>query len=283
MPKVLRHRRLVIGTTVLAFAAAGGGAYAATRSSDSNPQQAFLNDVAKRLHVSPQKLTAAIKAAMSDRLNADVKAGRLTPAQAKALKQHLQQRGGAPFFGAPPFFGGPPFFFGPFGPRGFPGPPALGPGRLPGPPLFFFPGPFAGAATYLGLTQQQLFSEFRSGKSLAQIAKAKGKSVSGLEKAMTAPIKSKLDKAVSSGTISRAEEQKMLAALASRINALVNGEPRQLKPSGAGPMGPWSRGPEPPGAPSFGFGPPPGPWSQRFRTPPGPAFAPAPTAPAPRM
>jgi AraC-like DNA-binding protein len=259
--RILRHRRLVIGATVVAFAAAGGGAYAATQSSSANPQQAFLNDVAKRLHVSPQKLTAAIKGAMSDRLNAAVKAGRLTPAQAKALKQHLAQKGGPPF--VPPFFAA-PFLFGPPGHGGLQVPRAVGPGGFPGPPPLFL-GPSAGAASYLGLSQQQLFDQLRSGRSLAQIAKARGKSVSGLEKAMTASIKSRLDKLVSAGHISKSQEQKMLAMLSSAIHAMVNGSPRfRILPGG--PPGPWFQGAKPP----------PGQW-RAFKAP-GSAYAPAPGA-----
>src|SRR5207302_573533 len=76
-------RKAVIGTATLAVAALGGGAYAATQSS-SNPRQAFLNDVAKRLHVTPQQLQSAVKGAYLDRLQAAVAAGKLTQGQANA-------------------------------------------------------------------------------------------------------------------------------------------------------------------------------------------------------
>ncbi len=52
------------------------------------------------------------------------------------------------------------------------------------------------AATYLGISPQTLGSDLRSGKTLAAIAKAKGKSVSGLEQAMLAAAKKQLDSAV---------------------------------------------------------------------------------------
>src|SRR5919201_3203264 len=106
------RRRVAIGATGLAVAAAAtGGAYAATSGSGTSDRQAFLNDVAKRLHVSSSDLKSAIKGALFDRLDADVKAGRLTQAQADAIKKRIQQRGGVPFFAGPrgpgPFFGGP--------------------------------------------------------------------------------------------------------------------------------------------------------------------------------
>lgn len=200
MQRILRHR-LVIGGVALAFAAAGGGAYAASQSS-SNPQKPFLNDVAKRLHVSPQRLMAAVKAAMIDRLNAAVKDGRLTQAEANAIKQRIERGGMPPFFMGPgmPFHGPGGFFFG-------------------GPPPF---GPFSGAASYLGLSEAQLLTDLRSGRSLAQIAKARGKSVAGLEQAMSAAIKAKLDQAVKAGRLTKSEEQRLLSMMASRLRDLIS-------------------------------------------------------------
>ena len=64
--------------------------------------------MAKRLNVSPDKLKSAFQAAFSDRLDAAVAAGKLTRAQADAIKQRVQQNDGIPFLGRPhPFFGGP--------------------------------------------------------------------------------------------------------------------------------------------------------------------------------
>ncbi len=74
-----------------------------------------------------------------------------------------------------------------------------------------------GAAAYLGLTQAQLFKELSSGKSLAQIAKADGKSTAGLKAAMVASIKSKLDRAVASKMLTNAQEQRILGAFSSTI------------------------------------------------------------------
>jgi AraC-like DNA-binding protein len=197
--RILRHR-LALGGVALAFAAAGGGAYAASQSS-SNPTAPFLNDVAKRLNVSPQRLAAAVKAAMIDRLSAAVKDGRLTQAQATAIKQRIEQ-------GAMP-----PFFMGP-------GMPFHGPGEfLFAPPPF---GPLSGAASYLGLSEAQLLTDLRSGRSLAQIAKAMGKSVAGLERAMTSAIKSRLDQAVTAGRLTKSQDQRFLSEMTSRLRDLIS-------------------------------------------------------------
>jgi hypothetical protein len=239
--------KLLIGAVALVAAASAGGAYAATQTA-SNPRQAYLNDVAKRLNVTPAQLEAAMKGALIDRLNAAVKAGRLTQAQADQIKQRIQQ-GNVPFFlghrGGPMFGRG----LGGFGP----------PGGLRG------HGALAAAATYLGLSDPQLINDLRSGKTLAQIATAQGKSVSGLETAMTDAVKSRLDRLVASGWITKLQEQRALDRLSARINRLVNraqlagpaGNMRPFpglanQPGGPGPGGPALIGPPaggpPPGA-----------------------------------
>src|ERR671910_1667552 len=55
------------------------------------------------------------------------------------------------------------------------------------------------AATYLGMTNAQLATELRSGKSLAQVATAMNKSVDGLEQALLAALKQRVDAAVAAG------------------------------------------------------------------------------------
>ena len=84
-------------------------------------------------------------------------------------------------------------------------------------PLFGFgPGPggfehhemFGGldaAATYLGLSEDELHSQLENGKSLADIAKSNGKSVDGLVNAMVADAKKHLDEEVSEGGLTQAQ------------------------------------------------------------------------------
>ncbi|HEU4978240.1 MAG TPA: hypothetical protein VFT42_05055 [Solirubrobacteraceae bacterium] len=60
-------RRVAIAAAGLAVVGGAGGAYAAGGGASAKPQrQAFLNDVAQRLHVSPQQLEAAIRGARRD-------------------------------------------------------------------------------------------------------------------------------------------------------------------------------------------------------------------------
>ncbi|MGN6870895.1 MAG: hypothetical protein ACTHMY_21080 [Solirubrobacteraceae bacterium] len=208
-------RKLVFGLAALTVAAFAGGAYAATQSSAPNTRQAFLNDVAKRLHVTPQQLTQALNGATVDQLQAEVKAGRLTQAQADKLAQRLKRSGNAP---AIPFgfgFGPAPRFIHPPGP-GFPGGPGVFGGRLGGP--FELPA----AASYLGLSDAQLFKQLASGKSLAQIATSKGKTASGLQQAMTNSIKTRLDKLVANKMMTAAQEKTLLSRLSARLATVIN-------------------------------------------------------------
>jgi hypothetical protein len=183
------------------------------------------------LNVSPQRLASAIKAAEIDRLNAAVKDGRLTRAQANAIKQAIETKG-------PPFVG--------------PGPgPVLPPGPMGGPPLFGgsppfdLARPFAAAAGYLGLRESQLFKDLHSGRSLAEITKARGKSVSGLERTITATIKSRLDRAVAAGRLPKSQEQQILKRLSIKLNDLINKTPPALEPGT--PPAPGSETPPAPG------------------------------------
>lgn len=260
-------RNLVIGLAALAVAALAGGAYAATQSSAPNTRQAFLNDVAKRLHVTPQQLAQALNGATLDQLQAAVKAGRLTQAQADKLAQGLKRSGSAPFgFG----FGPAPRFVHPPGP-GFPGRPGFFGGRLGGP--FELPA----AAGYLGLTSAQLFQQLSGGKSLAQIAVSRGKTASGLEQAMTNSIKTRLDKLVANKMMTAAQEKTVLSRLSAKLSTVINQKglmtfkgPRFRFRYGA-PAAPNAPAPKGPNAPAL-TGP-------NAPAPVPPAYAPAPAAP----
>src|SRR5262245_31292269 len=107
-------KSVVIGLAAVGLTAAGGGAAFATsqRSNDANQPppaaQAFLQDVAKRLGVTEDQLTDALKGAAVDQVDAAVAAGRITQAQADAIKARIQSGAGVPFFGGRPgHLGGP--------------------------------------------------------------------------------------------------------------------------------------------------------------------------------
>ena len=101
-------------------------------------------------------------------------------------------------------------------------------------------------ASYLGLTADELRTQLQSGKTLADVAKAQGKTVSGLEDAIVAAATKKLDAAVTAGKITAAQEQTMLADVKSHVDDMVN----RVGPPPGGPHGPG--GPDSAGSSSSG-------------------------------
>jgi hypothetical protein len=202
------RKKIAVAAVALGVVALGGTAALASSSSGGNT---FLDDVARHLGIAPAKLQTAVNQAFADRLDKLVKEGKLTRAQADAIEKRFKEHGGMPFLGA----GGPHMFrrhgFGRPGPF-FHGGPMHGPGPAPF---------FGGVAKYLGITPRQLFDQVRSGKTLAAIAKAHGKSVSGLEKAMLAPVKQHLDAAVKAGRLTKSQEAKVLAGISSHLDDVV--------------------------------------------------------------
>ena len=77
------------------------------------------------------------------------------------------------------------------------------------------------------MTREALRAELAKGQSLAQIAKAKGKSVDGLEAAMLAPAKAALAKAVGNGRLTQQRADEILGRLADRIEKLVQRVPQK--------------------------------------------------------
>jgi polyhydroxyalkanoate synthesis regulator phasin len=211
-------RKIAAGTAALLAVAGGGAAIAATQLSPKQESQTVLNDAAKELGVSPSDLSAAIKSALEKRVDAAVAAGRLTKEQGDDLKQRIES-GDFPLFG-----------FGP-GPGGFEHHEMLG--------------GLDAAAAYLGLGEDELRAQLESGKSLAEVAKAKAKSVEGLVDALVAEAKKHVDEVVAEGHLTQSQAEQMLSRLEDGIRAMVNGQRPHIVP-----------------APGFGFrhdfeGPPP--------------------------
>ena len=200
-------RGLVVGGAALAIVSGGGAALAAGGDLfGGNDRQAFLDDAAARLKVSSADLQSALNQAFNDRIDAAVKAGKLTKDQGAAIKARAKQSGGLPLLGGGPGFRHGPGPGGPFGGRG---------------------ATLSAAATYLGLTQAQLRTQLESGKTLAQIAKAQNKTVAGLKQAMLDAAKKGLDADVTAGRITKAQEDQILADMSKRLDDMIqNGTPK---------------------------------------------------------
>jgi hypothetical protein len=83
-------------------------------------------------------------------------------------------------------------------------------------------GPLDAAATYLGMTVEQIHTALKDGKTLAQLVTAP-KTVDGLVTALTADARARLDKAVASGDLTQAQENTILSKLTERVTDFVNG------------------------------------------------------------
>ncbi len=203
---MLKSKRTLAATAALGLAVGAGGAIAASGSSATSGN-GFLARVAGHLGISTQKLQDATKAAAIDQVDADLKAGRISKAQADAMKARIQA-GGVPFFGGPHRFGD--FGHGDFGHGDF-GHRAPDGGHL------------SAAAGYLGLTVPQLLQKLGGGKTLAEVAKAQNKSVDGLKQVMIGSAQKMLDQAVKDGHLTKAQADKELAELKTRIDGMING------------------------------------------------------------
>jgi polyhydroxyalkanoate synthesis regulator phasin len=140
-----------------------------------------------------------------------VKAGELTQKQADAIKQARKQSGHV---------------------LGAPGPHGIGPGMRGGMKLHpgpGFPGPhafgvrgglFADVAKALGTTQDDLMEQLRDGKSIADVAKANGKSLADVHAAVTATMKTRLDKAVKDGDLTQKQADRILDRISEKVTAI---------------------------------------------------------------
>ena len=185
------------GTAALAAVVGVGGAVAATQLSPSEESDAIVADAAKQLGVSADKLDAALKQALENRVDAALKGGTITSAQAAELKQRIEA-GDVPLVGL-----------------------GFGIGHRGGHHGFV---DFSTASEYLGLTEAQVRTKIEDGDTLAEIAGAQGKSPAGLVDALVQAARADLDEKVASGRITAAQRTSILADLESRLEDVVNGE-----------------------------------------------------------
>jgi hypothetical protein len=197
------RKTTLVAATAAALIAGGTGAAVAAQGASSSPS-GFFDSLAKHLGISTEKLKDATKAAAIDQVDAALKAGTITEEQAKALKDRINS-------GDLPLLVGPRLGFGPH---------ADGPGFHHG-FGFGFGGQLSSAADYLGLTVAELREKLAAGQSLADVAKAQGKSVDGLKQAIRDAAKKRLDQAVSDGLLTAAQEKDILDRLDEHLDEIV--------------------------------------------------------------
>jgi hypothetical protein len=75
------------------------------------------------------------------------------------------------------------------------------------------------AAAYLGLSQTELQAKLRAGESLADVAKAQGKSVTGLVDAIVGTVKTRLD---ANSALTAEQKAALLAQARTHVEAMVS-------------------------------------------------------------
>ena len=185
------------GVALLVAGLGAAGAVAASRVlSPSEESKAVIDDAASQLGIEPSALSDALKQALKNRVDEAVEAGRLTREQADELKARIDADEYPLLFG----HGGPGF-----GCR------------------HVHVEVLSTAASYLGLTEAELRDELQD-KTLAEIAKSKGKSVEGLVQQLVATQTKRIDDAVADGRLTDEQATELKADLQKHMEALVNGE-----------------------------------------------------------
>ena len=202
--------KLVAATVVGVAAVAAGGAIAAGQLTPTERSEAVVADAAQQLGVKESALTDALKKAQENQIDADVASGAITKAQGDALKAKIES-------GDFPLVGGPGPGMGHHGGRGGHGGPGLD-----------------AAASYLGLTEAELHTQLEAGNTLADVAKAQGKTVDGLVTALVSSAKTRIAADVQAGRLTQTRADAITADLQARIAEMVNSTHR----GHGGPDGP---------------------------------------------
>jgi len=169
-----------------------------------------LADVAKAHGKTGADVATALKNAVHTRIDQAVTAGKLTADQATTQKTAIDKRidtlvNQVMPQGKPGGFGGRP---GARGPAGFAGRGAFGAG-------------LNAAATAIGIPAAQLRTEL-NGTSLADVAKAHGKTAAEVVTALENAAHTRIDQAVTAGRLTADQATTQKAALDKRIESLVN-------------------------------------------------------------
>jgi hypothetical protein len=220
MVRMTRIQKIAVGGVLVLAVSGAGAAVAATKlRSPEQERRAVLNDVAGQLGVTPERLSNAFKTAMKNRIDQAVEDGRLTQAEATRMKAAIDRQSV----------------------------PMLGPGFRHGGRGGMHRGQHGleAAAKFLGMTEAALRTQLQSGKTLAQVARDRGKSVDGLVNAIVAEKKARIAQEVKDGRLSQARADELLARMKEHVTDMVNGRfaPRhehRFRPHG--PRGPPGSG-----------------------------------------
>jgi polyhydroxyalkanoate synthesis regulator phasin len=172
---------------------------------------ALLGALATNLGKSQDEVRAAVVAAQKQVVDQAVTSGRLTADQATKIKARIDQTGGRGALRAPSL-------------------PAKAP-RAAAPAAKTD----AGLAQFLGVTPQQLGQELKTGQSLAQVAQAHGKSRDQLKQHLTDQVKTRLDRAVADGKLTRERADQMLSKATQGLDKLIDHARKAAQPGQRAP------------------------------------------------
>ncbi len=190
----MRFHRWVLAATTAGALVVGGGLVMA-QSAPNGAAGGFLATVAANLHISSTALEQAIEQADIQHVQAAVAAGHISAAVAQKRSAAIQA-GHYSWLGHPT--------------------------RRPIGALITLSGLIHTTATYTGLTPAQVRAELASGKTLtAVVSGVPGKTVQGLDAALTAALTTRLNARVTAGHLTSAREQQVLAAFGKRLPAMM--------------------------------------------------------------
>jgi hypothetical protein len=213
---------VIAGVAVVATASAAGislGFHTASPAAEASDAQAatveasaqnavcsdFMKNFANEIHKTQAEINAAFQKAIADTLADEVKSKKITQAQADAIKKKLANQTPCTL------------------------PSSLGHTGTKAPTIkTFMQQYFAAAAGALGLTEVQLKSDLAAGQSLSQVATAQHVSEADFRTKLIANLKPSLDAAVTSKSLTSAQEQEIL-------NRLQTGELPYWKPPASKP------------------------------------------------
>jgi hypothetical protein len=167
--------------------------------------EAYQAALAQKLGISVEKLQQAQKDTTKDLIDQAVKNGKLKADQAAELKKKLDESKGCAPFGALGQRGG--------SQNGTPKAGTLRAGLQTG---------LDAAAKALGMTSDQLTSELKSGKSIADLAKVKNVDLKAVRDAVIAAEKAAIDQAVKNNKTTQAQADKLKAALDKHADKILD-------------------------------------------------------------
>jgi len=226
---------VLVGTALI-----GGGIGLAVAQDEDTPIESFLGRVADKLGIGEDELRSAMTEAEQDIIDERVAEGTLTAEQGERLRERIEEKGL-------------------LGPRG---------GPLEGQRDRFCDGVFdcirervrdqvrdqdgrltmEAAATVLGLEPEELLSELKDGKTVAEVAEEQGMAVDEFTSAMLAEVQQELDALVAEGKLTQEQADAIYERVEENIDDIVNALPQ---PHGPCPRGAFFGG----GAPGPSFEP----------------------------